>query len=147
MVTRSPSRAMSMRSPGPYPGRPHTHSSSRSSRSCRSVTPRSAAAPATAIPGRASRYGTRLSSRPSRSADPVMVPPVRGGDLVEPFDDEVADLRRVEDARVRSVPDELRGQPLGVAVAQRQPVAVVAVDDLVGVPAQARAATLADQDG
>ena len=49
--TVSPSKDRSIRSPGPWPGSPHIHSSCRSRRSWASVTPKSAAACADADPG------------------------------------------------------------------------------------------------
>ena len=54
-VIVSPSNSTSMRSPGPWPGSPHTQSRSRSLRSRSSVTPKTAAASLTRTPGRASR--------------------------------------------------------------------------------------------
>src|SRR6185503_15078592 len=104
-------------------GSPQTHSSSRSSRSWRSVTARSAAASSTVIPGRVSRYGMRLSSLPTRSVeftsatlwrisrDQLPHRRMRRGDLAEPVDHVGAYLGRVENHDVGAIPDEPGREP------------------------------------
>src|SRR5262245_57468087 len=96
----------SIRSPGPYGGRPDTNSRSMSASRSASDIPNSSAASATLVPSLRTRYGTTVSSRRRRSEArsgalrPERVALSGGKDRLDAFDDLGADLARLEDLGV-----------------------------------------------
>src|SRR5262249_13863500 len=146
----SPSKDRSIRSPGPYPGSPHIHSSSRSLRSCFADTPKSAAASSIGMPGRAIRYGTSANSRGSRSCAVFTTPPLHPfgppPDSQQALVHRLAQYLRLEHDRVVAVARDPAGRRVGVPHLDLDQVAVDALDALLadhgGPPAQPGRAVL-----
>src|SRR5262245_54462307 len=96
----------SIRSPGPYGGRPETNNRSRSASRSASDIPKRPAASATLVPSLRTRYGTTVRSRRRRSEArsgalrPDRAAPSGGKDRLDAIDDLGPDLGRLEDLGV-----------------------------------------------
>src|SRR6266511_1814204 len=117
--TRPSSTWTSMRSPGPYGGRPETNSRLRSSRSSRSPTPKSRESSPTWAPGWRTTYGTTTNSRRSRSDAldgwRAVVGLAMRCQRLQPGDHVVSDrLRRIH-AGVRAEGQDPRGERVTLA--------------------------------
>src|SRR5919204_275367 len=105
----------SIRSPGPYGGRPETNRRSRSSSNSCSDTPNSSIASSTGVPGWRTRYGTTTRRRRSRSdafLGAVRARSDRGKRRLQPRHDLVAELRWLPRLGVRAEGEDPSGQAL-----------------------------------